>query len=1305
MKRLLLFAIVTGSIVVSAPAYSQVVLPRSGWVATASTTNSGEPASRAIDGSGSTRWSTGVPQTQGQWFSIDMQTPQTFSQVTIDPKGSTNDWTRAYQVFVSNDAVSWGEPVASGTGSAGVLTVIFPTQTARFIGVVQTGSGSNWWSIGEINVYGPGATPTALLSTTGWIASASATGGSDVPSHAIDGSLGTRWSSGIPQVNGQWFQLDMLQQQTVTEIVMNSDGSSSDYARGYQLFVSNSASAWGSPVASGVATSSPITVTFPPAAGRYLTIVQTGSATNWWSIAELSVYGVGTFAPVAIVLPRTGWSASAPVSCSSDVPANALDDNLNTRFSTCQNQAIGQSFQIDMQAPVSFTKITMDAGGSSDYPRSFAVYATNDPSNWGSPIAMGAGSSSLVTVNFPYRTARYIKVVLTASVSTNWWSIHEFNVFGIAPTLILRDGWVATASLNATAANSGIDGVLSTRWTTNAPQVSGQWYQLDMLAPQSFNQVTVTSDGYTNDFPNTLQVFASNSPSTFGAPIATVVGSSAMLSASFPIQFARYIRLVQTGSSSHWWSIAEANVWLTTTSDCIQANGTPAADWSPCNDGDVCTRAKVCRSGVCTGGQPTCEDGDPCTTDVCDESSGACQHVVVSASQCTQNLSSPLALQGRVSFAAEADNNRCVPDAVHVLNRLNAHGDLMAWQYLGTDNNFYAFPPGGPGAPLPARLPPLDKNYWHTETIVRMPYFGAGSTAPAFDGTIFAATWPSQFYPTTGVAKLGKAGGHNGRFIGTNRAFNYPGNVLMDGSKTGDVGEWVVTPNAEDAFIPTVQVDMMHSIQTAFPDANGVIHDLFGGGTYDFNHPGGASALGTHLVVPLSGFEYNDCGCSIFECRDTIFSGCADLCICPTTQQYSSPIVQIIDLVDPMNPVVRESFMTELPSGGHTPTVSTAITKLADGRFLLAVYKDAPVNAMEFYLSQTTNLDDPNLFKQNLGNAAFGTTSFGFLEGTPDAVISNWSSTFNWQSFNFITDCSGQLYVLGMTGDSDTGNNTVDNFQVNLIPSTGSPCPNGLQTPYCAEVISVDTFNLTDPMHPVPPTAPVGSSTASENPLGREILSCQDDSNQHNEQCQFVKAAGSYVDPNGQIVVYSTEPDNDGGNDNPLLVYGNGYPTLENDPPQGNFLRGIEFHERHGNYGVATSCPTLDDAWVELYEGAEFSRFAVFGATAGGDRSYRLDYANRFTRSSASIGEDPGGTSSIRWCLPPGSSVEIFNAALQAGSWAALNGTGSVAEIHSLTGLVYPHGGGPIEDHVVSLKFVDNSTDPQALSSVPDLGD
>jgi hypothetical protein len=491
-----------------------------------------------------------------------MITPQTFSQITVDIGSNANDYARAFQVFVSNDAVTWGAPVASGTGGPGIATIAFAPQTARFVGIVQTGSGSNWWSIAEFNVYAQTSVPGDALITTGWVATASASGGGTTPGKALDGNLTTRWTTGVPQANGQWFQVDMLQPQTFVKVVLNADGAASDYPRAYQVYASNDPLNWGTAIATGNGTSSITQITIPQKTARYLKIVQTGSATNWWSIAELTVYGVGPVAPIAVALPRSTWSATASSTCGADTPSKALDDNAQTRWSSGLNQANGQWFRVDMQTPQTFTKITVDAGGSSgDYPRGYQVFTSNDGTNWGTVIASGSGSSQLVTIAFPSKTARYIKIVQTGSTSSNWWSIHELNVYGTTPVILLREGWIATASLNTGTAVNGLDGKLGTRWNTGVGQANGQWYQFDMRAPQTFNLITLNADGNTSDYPRAYQVLVSTDSTNWGSPVATGSGSSSMVSIAFATQTARYVRIVQTGSSSNWWSIAELNVY------------------------------------------------------------------------------------------------------------------------------------------------------------------------------------------------------------------------------------------------------------------------------------------------------------------------------------------------------------------------------------------------------------------------------------------------------------------------------------------------------------------------------------------------------------------------------------------------------------------------------------------------------------------------------------------------------------------------------------------------------------------------
>ena len=87
------------------------------------------------------------------WFQVDMASQKTFSQIVLDNVSASTNYPRSYQVFVSNDGINWGTAVASGNGTAGMTTITFPTQTARYIRVELNAANAAWWFIAEFNVY------------------------------------------------------------------------------------------------------------------------------------------------------------------------------------------------------------------------------------------------------------------------------------------------------------------------------------------------------------------------------------------------------------------------------------------------------------------------------------------------------------------------------------------------------------------------------------------------------------------------------------------------------------------------------------------------------------------------------------------------------------------------------------------------------------------------------------------------------------------------------------------------------------------------------------------------------------------------------------------------------------------------------------------------------------------------------------------------------------------------------------------------------------------------------------------------
>ena len=160
-----------------------------------------------------------------------------------------------------------------------------------------------------------------------------------------------------------------------------------------------------------------------------------------------------TAAPAGTALGRTGWVAStnAP-SSSADAPANALDGNLKTRFSTNKDQAPGLYFEVDLGSAQAFDELEMDVPNSpNDYARGYNVEVSGNGNAW-TTVATCTGTGTPETVSFPAQTAQYVEVVLTASNTRWWWSIDEFNLYTAtsSPTTTTSTTTTSTTSTTST---------------------------------------------------------------------------------------------------------------------------------------------------------------------------------------------------------------------------------------------------------------------------------------------------------------------------------------------------------------------------------------------------------------------------------------------------------------------------------------------------------------------------------------------------------------------------------------------------------------------------------------------------------------------------------------------------------------------------------------------------------------------------------------------------------------------------------------------------------------------------------------
>ncbi|GIF25141.1 glucosylceramidase [Actinoplanes tereljensis] len=119
----------------------------------------------------------------------------------------------------------------------------------------------------------------------------------------------------------------------------------------------------------------------------------------------------------------TGWTATG----TGDVPANAVDDDASTRFSTGAAQQPGQYLQVDLGRAQPVRRIVFDTGASTgDYPRGYAITASADGVRWTSVRSEGTGQ--FVEGDLRGRNVRFVKITQTAAADA-WWSVADVRAY------------------------------------------------------------------------------------------------------------------------------------------------------------------------------------------------------------------------------------------------------------------------------------------------------------------------------------------------------------------------------------------------------------------------------------------------------------------------------------------------------------------------------------------------------------------------------------------------------------------------------------------------------------------------------------------------------------------------------------------------------------------------------------------------------------------------------------------------------------------------------------------------------------
>jgi glucosylceramidase len=105
----------------------------------------------------------------------------------------------------------------------------------------------------------------------------------------VDDDATTRWTTGAAQQPGQTLTVDLGRVRSFRRVVLDTGADTGDFPRGYALSTSSDGTHWSDAV-TGSGSGQLTAIDLPPTRARFVRVVQTGTAPNWWSVADLRLY-------------------------------------------------------------------------------------------------------------------------------------------------------------------------------------------------------------------------------------------------------------------------------------------------------------------------------------------------------------------------------------------------------------------------------------------------------------------------------------------------------------------------------------------------------------------------------------------------------------------------------------------------------------------------------------------------------------------------------------------------------------------------------------------------------------------------------------------------------------------------------------------------------------------------------------------------------------------------------------------------------------------------------------------------------
>ena len=470
----------------------------------------------------------------------------------------------------------------SAPGVTGQQTVTYDPQLLPLENSVVTGSTLTTYSL---PVGASIQTPGKTLNRSGWKVTSSSSKSGDPAADAVDGDLSTMWSTSNKMASGDWFQVDLGKPSSISQIVLNNTADNAfDSVFQYQVYLSKDGQNWGTAVANGNGALGKTTITLPAQTAQYIRIVSTAPSFFFnWSIGDISIYGA----------PAETGSIQAPTTVSDGLQLQNWTSSDGTKVSVAYNgTARSQTFAV---SPGSAYTYTLPSETS-------AMFTTQSLSRYPTPTfgsltpAKGIPGYELTITGSHFGATQGLGTVYFGGVNARIGSWSDTSISAYVPdglssgtykvsvngaggqpaggstfivnglgTPLSRTGWTAKASDQSPYPTDVLPNILDgdpgTRYSSGTSQAPGQWLEVDMGQAQTFDTISLDSTSSTGDYARSADVYVSSDGTTWTKTASIQSTGQQIEAVTFSPQTARYIKVVNTGTSGNWWSIGEFNVY------------------------------------------------------------------------------------------------------------------------------------------------------------------------------------------------------------------------------------------------------------------------------------------------------------------------------------------------------------------------------------------------------------------------------------------------------------------------------------------------------------------------------------------------------------------------------------------------------------------------------------------------------------------------------------------------------------------------------------------------------------------------